>query len=93
MSGFIEDLWYGNVHPHEQFLDKSRDFKSLLSVACKNRDNLNDTLTIEQKKLLEEYDKSISEMESIELIEAFGYGFSLGVRHLTEAYHKRVFNE
>ena len=93
MSNFIEDLWYGNIHPHEHFLDKSRDFKSLLSVVCKSRDELNGTLTNEQKELLEEYDRSISEMESTELIEAFGYGFSLGVRLLTEAYHKRVFNE
>ena len=86
MSSFIEDLWYGNFHPHEQFLDKSREFKSLLSVVCKSRDDLNDTLTDEQKELLEEYDKSISEMESTELIEAFGYGLSVGIRLMTTVY-------
>ena len=86
MNNFIEDLWYGNIHPHEQFLDKSRDFKSLLSVVCKNRDELNGTLTTEQKELLEEYDKFISVMESTELIEAFGYGLSVGIKLMTAVY-------
>ena len=84
MSNFIEDLWYGNVNPHEQFLDKSPDFKSLLSVVCKDRDNLNDTLTEDQKALFEKNERSISEMESAELIEAFRYGLSVGIRLMSE---------
>ena len=91
MSNFIEDLWYGNVNPHEQFLSKSPDFKSQLSTVCKDRDDLNDSLTDDQKVLFEKYEKSINEMESVELIEAFKYGLSIGIRLLYEVESNQLY--
>ena len=46
----------------------------------KNRDNLSDTLTEQQKELLEKYDEAVNEMHSLAEQAAFQYGFSLGVR-------------
>ena len=81
----LEDLWYGNIDPHESFLIKNRQFRHLLSLMGKNRDKLTDTFTDKQKELLEKYDNTINEMHSITEQAAFQYGFSLGVRLMMES--------
>ena len=81
----LEDLWYGNIDPHESFLIQNRQFKHLLSLMVKNRDKLSDTLTDQQKATLANYDDAINEMHSLTEQAAFRYGFSLGVRLMTES--------
>lgn len=81
----LEDLWYGNINPHETFLSQSRQFKHLLSLMGKNRDKLSVTLTDQQKATLANYDDAINEMHSLTEQAAFRYGFSLGVRLMTES--------
>jgi len=81
----LEDLWYGNVNPHETFLNGNCRFKHLLSLMGKNRDNLSDTLTEQQKELLEKYDEAVNEMHSLTEQAAFQCGFSLGVRMMMES--------
>ena len=81
----LEDLWYGNINPHETFLIQNRQFKHLLSLMGKNRDKLSDTLTDQQKATLANYDDAINEMHSLTEQAAFQYGFSLGVRLMTES--------
>ena len=80
----LEDLWYGNIDPSETFLNDNRHFKKLLSLMGKNRDKLTDTLTEQQKELLEKYDDIISEMHSLSESESFSCGFSLAVRLIME---------
>lgn len=81
----IEDLWYGNINPHETFLDNNRYFKQLLSLMGKNRDKLTTTFSDQQKELLEKYDDVINEMHSFAEVESFTCGFSLGVRLMMES--------
>ena len=81
----LEDLWYGNVNPHETFLNGNCRFKHLLSLMGKNRDKLSDTLTEQQKKILAKYDDAVNEMHSLAEEAAFQYGFSLGVRLMMES--------
>ena len=81
----LEDLWYGNIRPHETYLNGNCRFKHLLSLMGRNRDNLSDTLTEQQKELLEKYDETVNEMHSLAEVEAFSYGFRLGVRLIVEA--------
>ena len=80
----LEDLWYGNINPHETYLNGNCRFKHLLSLMGRNRDNLSDTLTEQQKELLEKYDEAINEMHSLAEEAAFQCGFSLGVRLMME---------
>ncbi len=80
----LEDLWYGNINPHETYLNGNCRFKHLLSLMGKNRDKLSDTLTEQQKEALAEYDDAVNEMHSLAEQEAFQYGFSLGVRLMME---------
>ena len=81
----LEDLWYGNITPHEAVLQDDKRFKSLLSLMGKNRDKLSDTLTEQQKEILEKYDDTVNELHSLSEQSAFQYGFSLGVRLMIES--------
>lgn len=81
----LEDLWYGNINSHETFLNGNCRFKYQLATMSKNRDNLSDTLTEQQKETLAKYDDAVNEMHSLAEIEAFSYGFRLGVRLMIEA--------
>ena len=79
-----EDLWYGNVNPHEAILTENRRYKHLLSLTGRNRDELSETLTDKQQETLEKYDETMNEMHSLAEVEAFSYGFRLGVRIMIE---------
>ena len=81
----LEDLWYGNINPHETYLNGNCRFKHLLSMMGKNRDKLSDTLADRQKEMLAKYDDAVNEMHSLAEQSAFRYGFSLGVRLVTES--------
>ena len=81
----LEDLWYGNIDPHETVLNDDRRFKNLLALMGRNRDKLSATLTEQQKETLAKYDDSVNELHSIAELSAFRYGFSLGVRLMTES--------
>ena len=81
----LEDLWYGNVNPHEAILTENRRFKHLLSLMGRKRDELSETLTDKQLETLEKYDEAMNEMNSVAEIEAFSCGFRLGVRLMIEA--------
>jgi hypothetical protein len=81
----LEDLWYGNINPHETILKGNKQFKNLLSLMGRNRNKLNDTLANQQKELLEKYDDVINEMHSLAEVESFTCGFSLGIRLMMES--------
>ena len=80
----LEELWYGNITPHEAVLQDDKRFKSLLSLMGKNRDKLCETLTEQQKEMLKKYDETVNEMHSLTEQSTFQYGFSLGVRLMIE---------
>ena len=81
----LEDLWYGNIDPHETVLNDDRRFKNLLALMGRNRDKLSDTLTEQQKEGLAKYDDAVNELHSLAELSAFRYGFSLGVRLIMES--------
>ncbi len=81
----LEDLWYGNINPHETILKDNKQFKSLLSLMDRNREKLTGSFTDKQKELLEKYDDVINEMHSLAELSAFRYGFSLGIRMMMES--------
>lgn len=84
----LEDLWYGNVNPHEAILTENRRYKHLLSLMGRNRDELCEALTDKQLETLEKYDEAINEMHSVAEVEAFSYGFRLGVKMMIEVLIK-----
>ena len=79
----LEDLWYGNIHPVETYIEGNVEYKNLLRLVSKNREALENELTPKQLELLEKYTASVNEMNSISETAAFKYGFTLAVKLLT----------
>ena len=44
----LEDLWYGNINPHEQFLEGNEKLKELLPIMAKDREKLSSGFSPEQ---------------------------------------------
>ena len=80
----LENLWYGNVHPVEEFLEGNKEYKNLLRIAAKDQERLSASLSTEQAELFEKYDSAVKEVNAAAEVEAFSYGFQLGVRLMTE---------
>ena len=76
----LEDLWYGNIRPVEQFVEGNTEYKDLLRLVGNNREKLEATLTPEQAELFEKYYTATNEMNSISEIAAFKYGFALAAK-------------
>ena len=89
----LEELWYGNIDPHEAIMQNDKQFKNLLSLMGKTQNKLSDTLTERQKETLEKYDAAVNEMHSLAELSAFRYGFSLGVRLIAESISIQLTNE
>ena len=81
----LEDLWYGNIFPLEQYLDGCKKYKELLPIMTKDRENLSKNFTQEQTEWLEKYDDIINEMHSVAEVEAFKYGFRLAMNLIIES--------
>ncbi len=80
MRNILEEFWYGNIDPMEQSTGKSQAVKELLKLMGRNRDQLHNSMTAEQRETLEKYDDCINEMHSIMELEIFSYAFRLGGR-------------
>lgn len=81
----LENLWYGNIRPVEQFVEGNAEYKSLLRLVGNNREKLEATLTPEQAELFEKYYSAANEMNSVSETAAFKYGFTLAVWLLAES--------
>ena len=80
----LENLWYGNIRPVEEFLADNKEYKELLRIVAKNRGKLEVTLSPEQAELFEKFYTAVNEMNSTAEVQAFSYGFRLGARLMTE---------
>ena len=80
----LEDLWYGNIRPVENYVDGNTEYKSLLRLVAKNRETLENELSHKQLELLEKYNTSVNEMNSVSEAAAFKYGFNLAMGLLKE---------
>lgn len=88
MRKLLEEFWYGNIFPQEQYAAQHPDIKPLLRLVEKNRSSLTETFTDSQKELLQKYDDAVSEMNGIWEREIFIYAFRLGGRFAIETLSK-----
>ena len=80
MENILKALWYGNLSPQEQSVETNREIKELLKLMGRNRDNLQNSMSAEQREILEKYDDCVNEMHSVMELEIFSYAFRLGGR-------------
>ena len=86
----LEDLWYGNIRPIENFIEGNVEYKGLLRLVSKNREVLESELSPKELELLEKYNLSVNEMNSISETSAFQCGFVLATRMVLECIFRNV---
>ena len=81
----LEDLYYGNISPHERYIKRGTRVDKLVKLICKNEEELNSTLTEKQKETFEKFKDCTSELSGLTERDAFRDGFILAVRIMVEA--------
>ena len=76
----LEDLYYGNISPHERYIKQGSRVDKLVKLICKNEEDLNNSLTEKQKETFEKFKDVTSELSCITEREAFSAGFILATR-------------
>lgn len=60
----LEDLYYGNISPHERYIKRGTRVDKLVKLICKNEEELNSSLTEKQKETFEKFKDCTSELSS-----------------------------
>ena len=76
----IQDLYYGRISPYEMSISATPEYQKLKTLADKNEDLLKETLSDEQKELLDKLTECITDISSISERDMFIAGFRLGMK-------------
>ena len=85
----IEDLYYGRIAPYEMNISATTEYQKLkaladrnedLALADRNEDLLRESLSDEQKLLLDKLIESVTDISSISERDMFIAGFRLGMK-------------
>ena len=61
----LEDLYYGNISPHERYIKRGSRVDKLVKLICKNEESLTATLTEQQKETFEKFKDCQSELAGL----------------------------
>ena len=76
----IEDLYYGRISPYEMSISATPEYQKLKALADRNEDLLRESLSDEQKELLEKLIETVTDISSISERDMFIAGFRLGMK-------------
>ncbi|MBQ9901782.1 MAG: hypothetical protein IJM51_05285 [Clostridia bacterium] len=76
----IEDLYYGRISPYEMSISATPEYQKLKALADRNEDLLRESLSDEQKELLEKLIETVTDISSISERDMFINGFRLGIK-------------
>ena len=76
----LQDLYYGRISPYEMSISVTPEYQKLKALATQNEDLLRETLSDEQKELLDKLTEGITDISSISERDMFITGFRLGVK-------------
>ena len=86
MADILEELWHGNLAPHEfNHIENSPEYQSAIRLVTSNQERLTTNFTEQQKDLFERYNTSVDELTSQSELDAFKSGFKLATRLLIAA--------
>lgn len=81
----LENLYYGNLFPHEKSAKIDDETRKLLALLNRNEEKLMATLSDEQKETFEKYKDCNREISEICEQQSFITGFKLGAKIVIEA--------
>ena len=76
----IQDLYYGRISPYEMSISTAPEYQKLKALADQHEDLLMETLSDEQKELINKLIESITDISSISERDMFIAGFRLGMK-------------
>ncbi len=85
MSSIIEDMWDNNYYPCESPMCNTPQMGEVQQYIERHKEELEKTLTAEQKVIYEKLMDNISELDSIAEKAIFVCGFKYGARVTAEA--------
>ena len=80
----IQDLYYGRISPYEMSISATPEYQKLKALADRNEGALRETLSDEQKKLLEKLTVCMTDISSISERDMFIAGFRLGMKMMID---------
>ena len=80
----IKELWHGNIVPQDDSRYNSPEMKQLMEYMARHHDDLLESMTDEQKEILEKFDDCWSEYVSLAEAAIFEYAFKLGAQFVME---------
>lgn len=80
----LEDLYYGNINPHEVYIKRGSKFDQLVKLICKNEENLITTLTEQQKETFDKFKDCQSELCDLTARQSFTDRFVIATRIMVE---------
>ncbi|MBE6583128.1 MAG: hypothetical protein E7648_07690 [Ruminococcaceae bacterium] len=80
MQKILEELWYGNLCPIEEYRESCEQMSDLTESIKRCRNDLRATMSDEQKAIFEKLDDCSDELDNICQREIFAYAFRLGAR-------------
>lgn len=80
----LEDLYYGNINPHEMYINRGSQVDRLVKLIYKNEEALISTLTEQQKETFDKFKECQSELCDLTARQAFTDGFVLATRIIVE---------
>ena len=84
----LEDLYYGNIIPHEHNFKRGSAYSEVLSYVIRHQDSLIPTLTAQQKETFEKLKDCEAELHGMNERDAFISGFKLAARIMTEVLYE-----
>lgn len=80
----LENLWYGNVKPSERKMSSTSEQYELVKLIARHEETLLPMLSDEVRETYEKLWECKSELSSLNELEAFISGFSLGAQIMLE---------
>jgi len=80
MKSIIKELWHGNIMPPEDSRQNTPEMKQLLEYISRHNDDLQKSMTDEQKEIFEKFHDCWSEYAELSDEAIFTYAFKLGMQ-------------
>ena len=84
MRSIINELWHGNIVPQEDSRNNTNEMKELLSYMARHNENLDKTLTDEQKEIFQKFHDCWDEYVTLSEAAIFEYAFKIGMQFAIE---------
>ena len=88
MRSIINELWHGNIIPQEDSRINSKEMKELLGYMSRHHEDLEKSLSEDQKEIFEKFHDCWSEYASLAEEAIFAYAFKLGANLMLETLTK-----